>query len=147
MLAAKVNGLLTTFDYDGDGNRLRMSVAGEVTTYTLDYAGGFRLLLEEGGAFSDTKHYLYGLACIGEHVDADNPATEEWRFYQRDGDSLVRQTTNMQATVTPALSRSSSPNALWPAARRATFGNGRSLELIRTPSPKTIPAKSSPKAG
>jgi len=98
MLAALVNGLLTTFDYDGDGNRLRMAVAGEVTTYTLDYAGGFRLLLEEGGAFSDTKHYLYGLECIGEQVDVDEPESE-WRFYQRDGNSLVRQTTNMLATV------------------------------------------------
>jgi YD repeat-containing protein len=101
MLAALVNGLLTTFDYDGDGHRLRMSVAGEVTTYTLDYAGGFRVLLEEGGAFSDTKHYLYGLECIAELVDADEPESE-WRFYQRDGNSLVRQTTNMQATVTLA---------------------------------------------
>jgi len=101
MLAAKVNGLLTTFDYDGDGNRLRMSVAGEVTAYTLDYAGGFRVLLEEGGAFADTKHYLYGLECIAELVDAGEPESE-WRFYQRDGSSLVRQTTNMQATVTLA---------------------------------------------
>jgi hypothetical protein len=101
LIAALVDGLLTTFVYDGDGHRLQLSVAGEVITYTLDYAGGFRVLLEEGGAFSDTKHYLYGLACIGEQVDADE-VDSEWRFYQRDGNSLVRQTTNMQATVTLA---------------------------------------------
>ncbi|MCP4359515.1 MAG: hypothetical protein GY796_16010, partial [Chloroflexi bacterium] len=56
-------------------NRLQMSTAGEVTTYTLDYAADFRVLFEQGGAFSDTKHYLYGRACLGEQVDADDPQT------------------------------------------------------------------------
>ena len=37
---------------------------------------------------------LFGLGLIAQD--------EEWRFYQRDGSSLVRQTTNMQATVTLA---------------------------------------------
>lgn len=101
LTAVLVDNLLTTFVYDGDGRRLQMSVAGEVTTYTLDYAGGFRVLLEEGGAFSDTKHYLYGLACIGELVDADEPESE-WRYYHQDGNHLVRQTTNIAATVTLA---------------------------------------------
>jgi hypothetical protein len=78
-----------------------MSVAGEVVTYTLDYARGGRVLLEEGGAFSDTKHYLYGLECIAELVDADEPESE-WRYYHQDGNHLVRQTTNIQATVTLA---------------------------------------------
>jgi YD repeat-containing protein len=76
LTAALVDGLLTTFVYDGDGRRLQMSVGGEVTTYTVDYAGGFRVLLEEGGAFSDTKHYLYGLECIAELVDAGEPDSE-----------------------------------------------------------------------
>ncbi|MCP4363326.1 MAG: hypothetical protein GY796_35450, partial [Chloroflexi bacterium] len=87
---------------DGDGNRLQMSAAGEVTTYTLDYAAGFRVLFEEGGAFSDTKHYLYGRACLGEQVDADDPQNSEWRYYHRDGNNMVRQTTNEQAKVTLA---------------------------------------------
>ncbi len=30
---------ITTFVYDGNGRRLQMSVAGEVITYTVDYAG------------------------------------------------------------------------------------------------------------
>lgn len=76
-----------------------MSVAGQVVTYTLDYASGGRVLLEEGGAFSDTKHYLYGLECIAELVDADEPESE-WRYYHQDGNHLVRQTTNEQAEVT-----------------------------------------------
>jgi hypothetical protein len=78
-----------------------MSVGGEVTTYTLDYAGGGRVLLETGGAFAKTKHYLYGLECIGELVNADEPESE-WRYYHQDGNHLVRQTTNIQATVTLA---------------------------------------------
>ncbi|HUM67570.1 MAG TPA: hypothetical protein PLK31_01825, partial [Chloroflexota bacterium] len=100
LIAALVDGLLTTFVYDGNGNRLQTAVDGEVVTYTLDYAGGFRILLEEGGEFSDTKHYLYGLACLGEHVDADEPTEEEWRYYQRDGKNLVRQTSDQERAVT-----------------------------------------------
>jgi hypothetical protein len=102
LLQADVDGLLTTFSYDGDGNRLLMSVAGVVTTYTLDYGHNRQILLEQGGAFATTKHYLYGLECIGEQVDADEPETEEWRYYHRDGNNLVRQTTNSQAEITLA---------------------------------------------
>ena len=102
LLSADVDGLLTAFAYDGDGNRLLMSVAGEVTTYTLDYGNGKQILLEQGGAFAQTKHYLYGLECIGELVDAGDPETEEWRYYHRDGNNLVRQTTNSAAEITLA---------------------------------------------
>ncbi|MBL1131444.1 MAG: hypothetical protein HND44_23740 [Chloroflexi bacterium] len=75
-----------------------------VLTYRYDaanYARGGRVLLEEGGAFSDSKHYLYGLECIAELVDADE-LESEWRYYHQDGNHLVRQTTNMAATVTLA---------------------------------------------
>ena len=102
LLSADVDGLLTTFAYDGQGNRLLMSVAGEVTTYTLDTANKGQILLEQGGVFAQTKHYLYGLECIGELVDAGEPETEEWRYYHRDGANLVRQTTNSQAEITLA---------------------------------------------
>ena len=102
LLSALVDGQTTTFLYDGNGNRLQMAVGSEVTTYTLDYARGFQTLMEQGGAFATTKHYLYGLACLGELVDADEPATKEWRYYQRDGNSLVRQTTNEQEDITLA---------------------------------------------
>jgi hypothetical protein len=77
-----------------------MSVAGEVTTYTLDYAfPGFRLLFENGP--DDDKHYIYGAQCIAEVVD-EGTADEEWRYYQRDGNGMVRQTTNETAKVTLA---------------------------------------------
>jgi hypothetical protein len=91
--------------HDGDGRRLQMSVAGvntgEVVTYTLDYARGGRVLLEAGGAFAESKHYLYGLEFIGELVDTGEPESE-WRYYHQDGNHLVRQTTNMAAAVTLA---------------------------------------------
>ncbi len=78
-----------------------MSVAGQVTSYTLDYAGsGQRILWEQSAG--ETKHYLYGLACLGEFVTDTTTATTEWRYYQHDGNSLVRQTTNSQAEVTLA---------------------------------------------
>lgn len=102
LTAATVDGLLTTFVYDGNGHRLRMSVGSEITTYTLDYAAGFRVLLEQGGASSTTKHYLYGLACIGEQVDVGDAQNSQWRYYHQDGNRLVRQTTNEDAEVTLA---------------------------------------------
>jgi YD repeat-containing protein len=107
LVSADVDGLLTTFSYDGNGNRLRMPVAGEVTTYTLDYGNGLQILMEQGGAFAGTKHYLYGVQCIGEQVDAGKPEKAEWRYYYRDGNpltgsGLVRQTTNSAAKITLA---------------------------------------------
>ena len=101
LIVATVNNLVTTFAYDGDGGRLQLMVEGVATTYTLDYAGRGQVLLEYGSAFADTKHYLYGDACIGEQVDA-GLASEEWRYYQHDGSKLVRQTTDRAANVTLA---------------------------------------------
>jgi YD repeat-containing protein len=60
LLQVEMDGLLTNFSYDGDGNQLLMSVAGVVTTYTLDYGHNRQILLEQGGAFATTKHYLRG---------------------------------------------------------------------------------------
>jgi hypothetical protein len=99
LISANVDGLLTTFAYNGNGQRLLMSVAGQVTTYTLDYAReGNRVLFEVGS--DESKHYLYGLQCLGEVVtDHDNGAVEK-RYYQYDGNNLVRQTTNEEARVT-----------------------------------------------
>jgi YD repeat-containing protein len=100
LITATVDSLVTAFAYDGDGRRLLMSVAGEVTTYTLDYAFfGTRILFEDGP--DDNKHYLYGVQCIAEVVD-EGTAEEEWRYYQRDGNHMVRQTTNETAEVTLA---------------------------------------------
>ncbi len=101
--SATVDGLTTTFDYDGSGNRLRMTVeGGDVVTYTLDYARTGQVLFEEGGPYSNTKHYLYGHACVGEQVDAGDPSNAEWRYYQQDGNGMVRQATDGNGVVTLA---------------------------------------------
>jgi hypothetical protein len=75
-------------------------VSSKGITYTLDYANGMQILMEQGGAFADTKHYLYGLQCIGEQADADDPEKAEWRYYHRDGQPLVRQTSNSDGEIT-----------------------------------------------
>jgi hypothetical protein len=58
--------------------------------------------MEQGGASADTKHYLYGVQCIGEQVDTDDSEKAEWRYYHRDGNNLVRQATNSAAEITLA---------------------------------------------
>src|SRR5690606_38598413 len=100
LISAVVNGLTTTFAYDGDGRRLLMSVDGQVTTYTHDYRSGNRVLFEQG--IGEIKHYLYGLQCLGEQVADTETSETEWRYYQYDGNNLVRQTTNEEAKVTLA---------------------------------------------
>ena len=98
---AEVAGLVTTFAYDGNGSRLQMSVAGETTTYLPDYGSrSNRVLFEQGAA--ESKQYLYGVACLGEFVTDNATNDTEWRYYQRDAKSLVRQTTNEAATITLA---------------------------------------------
>lgn len=98
---AEVAGLVTTFAYDGNGSRLQMSIAGDTTTYLPDYGGrSSRVLFEQGTA--ETKQYLYGVACLGEFVTDNATNDTEWRYYQRDAKSLVRQTTNEAATITLA---------------------------------------------
>jgi YD repeat-containing protein len=101
LLQAVVDGLTTTFAYDGNGRRLQLTAGGEVTTYLPDYAGaGQRVLWERGPA--ETKHYLYGRACLGEQATDNATAGRTWRYYQRDGEGLVRQTTDQTATITLA---------------------------------------------
>jgi hypothetical protein len=56
----------------------------------------------EAAAVAGTKHYLYGVQCIGEQVDTDDSEKAEWRYYHRDGNNLVRQTTNSAAEITLA---------------------------------------------
>jgi YD repeat-containing protein len=101
LLQADVDGLVTTFAYDGNGQRLQLSIAGEATTFLPDYSGrSNRVLFEQGP--DETKQYLYGVACLGEYVTDNATSESEWRYYQRDGRTLVRQTTNQTATITLA---------------------------------------------
>ncbi len=106
MLSASVDGLLTTFLYDGNGNRLQLTADGETTTYLPDYTRRNRTLFEQTA--EESKHYLYGTACLGEYVTDNATNDTKWRYYLRDGSNLVRQTTNQTATIT--LAWAFSPN-------------------------------------
>ncbi|MBN1248626.1 MAG: hypothetical protein JXC32_13285, partial [Anaerolineae bacterium] len=87
LVEATVFTLTTRFTYAGLGGRVIVEVVGQgATTYTLDYAGGNRILGEE--TVTGTVSYLYGLDCLGERRDGT------WLYYLPDGDGLVRQGTD-----------------------------------------------------
>lgn len=84
---------------NGTGQRLQLTVNNLTTTYTPDYArGGGRILYESNA--NETKHYIYGEHCLGEHVTEASSGDTEWRQYMYDGNSLVRQTTDANQKVT-----------------------------------------------
>ncbi len=95
MITATVFTLTTHFTYNGDGARVAVSVEGHgATTYTLDYAAGYRILAESTGV--TTTLYLYGHECLGELRD------DEWLYYLTDGTGYVRQGVNAQGQVVSA---------------------------------------------
>ncbi len=64
----------TKFRYSGEGTRVAVEVVGHgVTTYTVDYAGGGRILAESTP--TSTVLYPYGLDCLGEIRDG------AWTYY------------------------------------------------------------------
>jgi RHS repeat-associated protein len=85
-----------SFAYSGLGDRLRQTVDGLATEYTLDIETGLTQLLQDG-----TNRYLYGLGRIGE----EQPA--RWRYHLADALGSSRHLTNASATIT--LSRSYKP--------------------------------------
>ncbi len=92
MITATVFTLTTHFTYNGDGARIAVSVEGHgATTYTLDYAAGYRILAEQTGI--TTTLYLYGHECLGELRD------DEWLYYLTDGTGYVRQGVDDQGEV------------------------------------------------
>ncbi len=95
MTEATVFTLTTRFRYNGDGARLAVEVVGQgTTTYTIDYAGGYRVLAEE--TLTETVSYLYGHDCLGEQRD------DEWLYYLNDAAGYVRQGAGEQGQVESA---------------------------------------------
>ena len=86
--------LTTHFSYNGDGARRVVNIVGRgVTTYTLDYAAGNRILAEQ--ILTGTTLYLYGHDCLGEY-------TSTWLYYLPDASGYVRQGTDSQGQVASA---------------------------------------------
>ncbi|MGH2620385.1 MAG: RHS repeat-associated core domain-containing protein [Anaerolineales bacterium] len=93
-LASVVQGANSyTFAYNGIGGRLRQTVNGSPTSYTVDLAAGLTQVLADG-----TTTYLYGLARIGEEQ------TGGWQYHLGDALGSVRQLANSGASVTLARS-------------------------------------------
>jgi len=83
MVQATVFTLTTDFVYNGLGARVAVSVAGQTTRYTLDYAAGNRVLAESTP--TSTIHYLYGHDCLGQYTNAES------LYYLPDATGYVRQ--------------------------------------------------------
>ncbi len=92
---------LASYVYDGANRRLQQitSNLSVINSYVYDYArGGQRVLFESNG--QETKHYIYGGACLGEFVTDTQTQDTQWRHYLYDGNGYVRQTVDEQAEPT-----------------------------------------------
>lgn len=88
-LATTVQGGTTyAFTYSGLGDRLRQTVNGSPTTYTLDLHAGLTEVLTDGA-----NAYLYGNGRIGEEQQAG------WVYHMGDALGSVRQLANPSGTV------------------------------------------------
>jgi YD repeat-containing protein len=94
LVRATVFTLTTEFVYNGLGARVAVSVAGQTTSYVLDYAAGNRILVESTP--TSTVRYLYGETCLGEERDAI------WLHYLPDAEGYVRQGTDATGAVASA---------------------------------------------
>jgi len=109
-LATVVQGSNTySFGYNGLGDRLRQTINGGPTTYTVDLAAGLTQVLAAG-----TNSYLYGVGRIGEEQPGG------WQYHLGDALGSVRQLTNTGAAVTLARSYEPYGDALASAGSAAT---------------------------
>jgi len=81
------------FSYNGVGDRLRQTVNGSPTNYTVDLAAGLTQVLSDG-----SKSHLYGLGRIGEEQPGG------WQYHLGDALGSGRQLANASAAVTLARS-------------------------------------------
>jgi RHS repeat-associated protein len=93
-LRSVVQGAATYgYSYNGLGDRLRQTVNGSPTNYTVDLAAGLTQVLADG-----PNTYLYGVTRIGEEQAGG------WQYHMGDALGSVRQLTNTGAAVTMAMS-------------------------------------------
>ena len=89
------------FVYDGDGNRVRKTVAGVTTYYLVDDQNptGYAQVVEEfsGSLFGPHRVYNYGLSRISES-HGNSPVIS--RYYGYDGHGSVRLLTDASGAVT-----------------------------------------------
>ena len=86
--------------YDGDGNRIRKTVSGTVTSYLVDDLNptGYPQVVDERTNGTVSRTYTYGLQRISQEQIISSAWTPS--FYVYDGGGNVRQLTNTSGTVT-----------------------------------------------
>jgi len=84
-------GTTYAFAYSGLGDRLRQTVNGTPTSYTLDHAAELTEVLSDGA-----NAYLYGVGRLGEEQAAG------WVYHLGDALGSVRQLADPSATVASA---------------------------------------------
>jgi RHS repeat-associated protein len=82
-----------TFGYNGVGDRLRQTVNGESSFYSLDLIANLTQVLNDG-----TNSYLYGLQRVGE----EQP--DGWQYHLPDALGSMRQLTDVSEVVSLAQS-------------------------------------------
>jgi len=80
-------GIITTYQYNGDGDRVSQTVGGITTTYVIDPASSLTNVLSETTS-GQTTNYLYGLDLVGQKAGANT------RYFEYDGLGSVRQLTD-----------------------------------------------------
>jgi hypothetical protein len=98
MLSTTSAATTTLFNYNGDGVRLKQSIAGGVTTYTQDMAAPLPVVLQ-AQTDSTTTQYLYSL---GPRPLAQNSTA--WEYLLPDALGSVRQIADANGNVTLARS-------------------------------------------
>jgi len=83
-----------SYQYDGLGNRYQQAVNGQVTTYTLDLAGGLSQVLFDGNSA-----YFYGLERIARQVNGG-----DYDLFLPDALGSVRQVADGAGLITTAQS-------------------------------------------
>lgn len=86
--------------YDGDGNRIRKTVSGTVTSYLVDDLNptGYPQVVDERTNGTVSRTYTYGLQRISQEQIISSAWTPS--FYVYDGGGNARQLTNTSGTVT-----------------------------------------------
>jgi YD repeat-containing protein len=98
LISATLGVTTTQFAYNGDGARLKQTVAGVVTTYTQDLAAPLPVVLQSH-AGEDTTQYVYAL---GTRPLAQNGGA--WEYLLADALGSVRQIAAANGNVTLAES-------------------------------------------
>jgi RHS repeat-associated protein len=98
LISTTLSGTTSLFNYNGDGARLKQTVAGTVTTYTQDLAAPLPVVLQSKTGTNTTK-YLYSL---GTRPLAQNATA--WEYFLPDALGSVRQIVDTNGNVTLAKS-------------------------------------------